>query len=125
VSLENGDGRSGAPHAALGAAAVHYNAAVGARRDPVGFGRWCRSLLTGLLAGVLPACTAPSSGVERYELSCEKIVSDFVLPSCDLEITTSGVWCPRPGDPLHALVAPPDPASDHLPTWVDLRVGGT
>ena len=49
---------------------------------------------------------------------------DYVLPSRDLEVTGSGVWYPRADDPLRALVAAPDPASDHALTWVDVRLAG-
>jgi endonuclease/exonuclease/phosphatase family metal-dependent hydrolase len=47
---------------------------------------------------------------------------DYVLPSRDLEVVGSGVWNPAASDPLHALVAPPNPPSDHFLVWVDLRL---
>jgi len=47
---------------------------------------------------------------------------DYVLPSRDLVVAGSGVWYPRDGDPLRALVTAPDPASDHALVWVDLRI---
>jgi endonuclease/exonuclease/phosphatase family metal-dependent hydrolase len=47
---------------------------------------------------------------------------DFVLPSRDLQVAGSGVWYPLPTDPLRVLVTPPDPASDHLLVWLDLRL---
>jgi endonuclease/exonuclease/phosphatase family metal-dependent hydrolase len=42
---------------------------------------------------------------------------DYVLPSANLAIDTSGVWRPAPRD-TSAL-----PVSDHFPVWVDVRVG--
>ncbi len=40
---------------------------------------------------------------------------DYVLPSSDLDIDTSGVWRPPNPDAL------PRPVSDHFPVWVDLH----
>jgi hypothetical protein len=46
---------------------------------------------------------------------------DYALPARGLEVIASGVFSPREDDPLHRLVSPPDPASDHRLVWVDLR----
>lgn len=48
---------------------------------------------------------------------------DYVLPSADLEVASSGVYLPAEGDPLRRLVAGEGRASDHYLVWVDLRVG--
>jgi hypothetical protein len=48
---------------------------------------------------------------------------DYVLPSRDLEVVSSGVWYPRTGDPLRALVTAPEAASDHALVWLDLTPG--
>ena len=49
---------------------------------------------------------------------------DYCLPSQGLKYTSSGVFWPAPNDPLHHLVDPPDPASDHRAVWVDVVVPG-
>ena len=47
--------------------------------------------------------------------------ADYVLPSCTLEITDSGVFWPRQDDPLFRLAGNfPFPSSDHRLVWVDL-----
>ncbi|MFH0983033.1 MAG: endonuclease/exonuclease/phosphatase family protein, partial [Planctomycetota bacterium] len=48
---------------------------------------------------------------------------DYVLPSADLRVVAAGVFWPQPGDPLHRLVADPDPSSDHRLVWVDIALG--
>jgi hypothetical protein len=47
--------------------------------------------------------------------------ADYVLPSCTLHITDSGVFWPKAGDPFFRLVGDfPFPSSDHRLVWVDL-----
>jgi hypothetical protein len=46
---------------------------------------------------------------------------DYCLPSRGLKVAASGVFWPAPDDPLHRLVDPPDPASDHFAVWTDLE----
>ena len=43
---------------------------------------------------------------------------DYVLPTASLEVTGSGVFWPKPGDPLARLIE----ASDHRLVWVDVRL---
>jgi hypothetical protein len=43
---------------------------------------------------------------------------DYVLPSCELEVTGGGVFWPTEGDPHAALAS----VSDHHAVWLDLRV---
>ena len=50
---------------------------------------------------------------------------DYCLPSRGLKVSASGVFWPDPGDQLHDLVDPPDPASDHFAVWTDLVLPGT
>jgi hypothetical protein len=50
---------------------------------------------------------------------------DYCLPSRGLKVAGSGVFWPEPGDPLHHLIDPPDPASDHFAVWTDLVLPGT
>ncbi|MBS0262628.1 MAG: endonuclease/exonuclease/phosphatase family protein [Planctomycetes bacterium] len=45
---------------------------------------------------------------------------DYCLPSRGLEVRESQVFWPTPDDPLHALVAGTNPASDHYLVWADL-----
>jgi endonuclease/exonuclease/phosphatase family metal-dependent hydrolase len=66
-------------------------------------------------AGLKPG--APEHPERR---TCEFGRIDYVLPSTGLTIVGSGVFWPPPADPLHALVAPPDRASDHRLVWVDI-----
>jgi hypothetical protein len=47
---------------------------------------------------------------------------DYVLPSKGLEIEQAGLFWPGPNDPQRQLCAPPEPASDHRPVWVDIRL---
>jgi hypothetical protein len=49
---------------------------------------------------------------------------DYCLPSRSLKAPASGVFWPAPGDPLHRLVEPPDPASDHYAVWTDIVLPG-
>jgi hypothetical protein len=46
---------------------------------------------------------------------------DYVLPSRDLDVAGAGVWYPRQDNPLSALMALPEPASDHALVWLDVR----
>lgn len=47
--------------------------------------------------------------------------ADYVLPSCSLHITDSGVFWPKAADPLFRLVGDfPFPSSDHRLVWVEL-----
>lgn len=54
--------------------------------------------------------------------TCEFGRIDYVLPSVGLKVAGAGVFWPAPSDPLHALVAPPDPASDHRLVWTDVEL---
>ena len=48
---------------------------------------------------------------------------DYVLPSTNLPLESSGVFWPASGDPLFALVGTyPFPVSDHRLVWVDVRL---
>ncbi len=49
---------------------------------------------------------------------------DYCLPSRGIKVLESRVFWPAPDDPLHGLVDPPDPASDHYLVWVDLALLG-
>jgi endonuclease/exonuclease/phosphatase family metal-dependent hydrolase len=49
---------------------------------------------------------------------------DYCLPSRGIRVLESRVFWPAPNDPLHALIDPPEPASDHYPVWVDLALPG-
>jgi hypothetical protein len=49
---------------------------------------------------------------------------DYCLPSRGLKLTATGVFWPTPDDPLHHLVDPPDPASDHYAVWIDIVLPG-
>ncbi len=48
---------------------------------------------------------------------------DYVLPSNDLKVIASGVFWPAEGEALFDQVKD-ESASDHLPVWVDVVVGG-
>src|SRR5262249_17025207 len=50
---------------------------------------------------------------------------DYCLPSRELKVGGSGVFWPKPDDPLYRLVADPEPASDHYAVWIDLALPGT
>lgn len=45
---------------------------------------------------------------------------DYVLPSKDLKVESSGVFWPKKADALWPLIAPPDEASDHRMVWLDI-----
>jgi len=47
---------------------------------------------------------------------------DYVLPSKDLKVRSTGVFWPKPGAEGRALIDPPSEASDHRAVWVDLLV---
>lgn len=48
---------------------------------------------------------------------------DYVLPSADLKVATSGVFWPESTDPLFKLVGVhPFPSSDHRMVWVDVEL---
>jgi len=48
---------------------------------------------------------------------------DYVLPSIDLPLESSGVFWPASDDPLFALVGTyPFPVSDHRLVWIDVRL---
>jgi endonuclease/exonuclease/phosphatase family metal-dependent hydrolase len=49
---------------------------------------------------------------------------DYVLPCRELPVRDAGVFWPPPGDPLHELVSPPEPSSDHRLVWTDVLVPG-
>jgi len=49
---------------------------------------------------------------------------DYCLPSRGIRVFESHVFWPAPNDPLHGLVDPPEPASDHYLVWVDLALPG-
>ena len=48
--------------------------------------------------------------------------ADYVLPSTSLEVTGSGVFWPKPEDPLHRLINDRQSSSDHRLVWVDITV---
>ena len=48
---------------------------------------------------------------------------DYLLPAKGLKVLEGGVLWPKAGDPLRALIDPPDPASDHRAVWVDIEIG--
>ena len=50
---------------------------------------------------------------------------DYCLPSRGLKLAGSGVFWPKPDDPLYRLVSDPEPASDHYAVWIDLVLPGT
>ncbi len=50
--------------------------------------------------------------------------ADYVLPSRSLPVRGSGIFWPRPGNPLSRLTGEfPFPSSDHRSVWVDVKVG--
>ena len=62
-----------------------------------------------------PPCSGPGN-----------LRADYVLPSADLLIRSSGILWPTSDDPLHRLTGPgfPVPSSDHRAVWVDVKVPG-
>jgi hypothetical protein len=48
--------------------------------------------------------------------------ADYVLPSISLEVKGSGVFWPKPDDPLFRLIKDRKSSSDHRLVWVDLTV---
>jgi hypothetical protein len=48
--------------------------------------------------------------------------ADYVLPSTSLEVKGSGVFWPKPDDPLFRLIKDRKSSSDHRLVWVDLTV---
>jgi len=51
--------------------------------------------------------------------------ADYVLPSRDFRITSSGIFWPTTDDPLYRLTGDyPPPTSDHRMVWVDIEAGG-
>jgi len=48
--------------------------------------------------------------------------ADYVLPSTSLEIQASGVFWPKPDDPLFRLIKDRKSSSDHRLVWVDIRL---
>lgn len=70
------------------------------------------------------AAAGRAAGPPEYpeRRTCEFGRIDYVLPSAGLKIVDVGVFWPAPGDALHALVAEPDPASDHRLVWTDVEL---
>jgi 3-phytase len=62
-----------------------------------------------------PPCSGPGN-----------LRADYVLPSSDLRIWTSGIFWPTDEDPFFYLTGPgfPVPSSDHRAVWVDVKVPG-
>ena len=62
-----------------------------------------------------PPCSGPGN-----------LRADYVLPSADLLIRSSGIFWPTSDDPLYRLTGPgfPVPSSDHRAVWVDVKVPG-
>lgn len=48
--------------------------------------------------------------------------ADYVLPSSSLEVKGSGVFWPKPDDPLFRLIKDRKSSSDHRLVWVDITV---
>lgn len=48
--------------------------------------------------------------------------ADYVLPSTSLEVKASGVFWPKPNDPLFRLIKDRKSSSDHRLVWVDITV---
>jgi endonuclease/exonuclease/phosphatase family metal-dependent hydrolase len=83
--------------------------------------RYGRSAISQLLS--LPRVQDPRPSSAGGGLAtCEFGRIDYVLPARELSVHASGVFWPAPGDPLRALVDPPQPASDHRLVWVDVEL---
>jgi endonuclease/exonuclease/phosphatase family metal-dependent hydrolase len=48
--------------------------------------------------------------------------ADYVLPSTSLEVKVSGVFWPKPNEPLYRLIKDRKSSSDHRLVWVDIAV---
>ena len=48
--------------------------------------------------------------------------ADYVLPSTSLYVTGSGVFWPKPDEPLFRLIKDRQSSSDHRLVWVDITV---
>ncbi|MBI4581788.1 MAG: endonuclease/exonuclease/phosphatase family protein [Planctomycetes bacterium] len=65
-----------------------------------------------------PARLTPSAERATWTSNFGRV--DYVLPCRELTVHAAGVFWPAADDALHALVGPPDPASDHRLVWVDI-----
>jgi len=72
----------------------------------------------------IPASTAPTWDFGPFGPG--NLRADYVLPSADLLIRSTGIFWPTSTDPLYRLTGPgfPAPSSDHRAVWVDVKVPG-
>jgi hypothetical protein len=48
--------------------------------------------------------------------------ADYVLPSTSLKVKASGIFWPKPDDPLFRLIKDRKSSSDHRLVWVDIAI---
>ena len=69
--------------------------------------------------GIVHTSDNPYSAAHTAEWAMR---ADYVLPSTSLEVKGSGVFWPKPDDPLFRLIKDRKSSSDHRLVWVDLTV---
>ncbi len=86
------------------------------KKDPAPYGQPAIQLLLGH--------TKIKDGVSKLTnaRTCDFGRIDYVLPSSDLNVTDSGVFWPKPNDPLRRLVQRRESSSDHRLVWVDIKL---
>ncbi|WP_352109406.1 endonuclease/exonuclease/phosphatase family protein [Glaciecola sp. XM2] len=65
----------------------------------------------------------PSNPFAAEHTASWRMRADYVLPSSSLKVTDSGVFWPKPDDPLYRLIQDRQSSSDHKLVWVDVSFG--